>query len=117
MDYRFTRREFRELGPATGWLRMQHPLVAGEEPTPLQRVAIAADSGNGISATLDFDRFIFINVDLTLHLLRPLEGEWVCLDSTTIPERTGVGITDTALYDERGPIGRAVQTLLIAERG
>jgi hypothetical protein len=23
---------------------------------------------------------------------------------------------DTALYDERGPVGRAMQTLLIAER-
>jgi hypothetical protein len=116
MEYRFTRRAFTEPGPATAWLRMLHPLVDEEEPTPLQRVAVAADTGNGISATLDFERFIFINVDLTLHLLRPPEGEWVCLDSITIPERSGVGITDTALYDERGPIGRAVQTLLVAQR-
>lgn len=116
MEYRFTRREFREPGPATAWLRMKHPLVAGEAPTPLQRLATAADTGNGISATLDFDRFIFINVDLTIHILRAPEGEWIGLDSITIPERSGVGLTDTALFDERGPIGRAAQTLLIAER-
>lgn len=116
MDYRFVRGAFNEPGPATAWTRMRQALVAGEEPSPLQRVAVAADSGNGISATLDFDRFVFINVDLTLHLSRMPEGEWVCLDSVTLPERSGVGLTDTALFDERGPIGRAAQTLLVAER-
>jgi hypothetical protein len=116
MDYRFIRGEFNQPGPATAWMRMRQPLVAGEEPTPLQRVAVAADSGNGISATLDFRHFVFINVDLTIHLVRPPEGEWVCLDSITLPEPSGVGMTDTALFDERGPIGRAAQTLLVAER-
>jgi hypothetical protein len=116
MDYRFVAGEFTRPGPATAWLRMRHPLVAGEEPTALQRVAVAADSGNGISAPLDFRRFVFINVDLTIHLGREPSGKWVCLDSTTIPDATGVGITDTALYDERGALGRAAQTLLVAER-
>ena len=95
---------------------MRQPLVAGEEPTPLQRVLVAADSGNGVSATLDWARYLFINVDLTVHLIEPPAGEWVCLDAITIPEPNGVGLADTALYDERGPIGRAVQTLLIGER-
>jgi hypothetical protein len=40
----------------------------------------------------------------------------VCLDAITIPQPTGVGLADTALYDERGPIGRATQTLLVGER-
>ena len=40
-----------------------------------------------------------------IHLGRPASGEWICLDSTTIPDASGVGITDTALYDERGPLG------------
>lgn len=116
MDYGFVRGAFTDPGPATVWMRPRHPLVAGEGPTPLQRVLLAADSGNGVSAALDYRRFVFINVDLTVHLNRTPAGEWVCLDSITIPERTGTGITDTALYDELGPIGRAVQTLLVAER-
>jgi hypothetical protein len=41
----------------------------------------------------------------------------VCLDAVTIPQPSGVGMSDTVLYDERGPIGRAAQTLLVAERG
>jgi hypothetical protein len=116
VEYRFVAGEFARPGPATAWLRMAYPLVAGEEPTPLQRVAVAADSGNGISGPLDFRRFLFINVDLSIHLGRAPVGDWVCLDSTTIPDRSGMAITDTALYDERGPLGRAAQTLLVAER-
>jgi hypothetical protein len=95
---------------------MRHPLIAGEPPSPLQRVLIAADSGNGVSATLDWRRYLFINVDLTVQLHTLPVGEWVCLDAITIPQPTGMGLADTALYDERGPIGRATQTLLVGER-
>jgi len=116
MDYRFVRGAFLEPGPATAWLRMRQPLVAGEEPTPLQRVMVAADSGNGVSAALDWRRFAFINTDLTVHLARPAAGEWVGLDAVTIPLPSGVGLTDTALWDEGGRIGRAAQTLLVAPR-
>jgi hypothetical protein len=117
MEYRFVEGAFRELGPATAWLRMRQPLVAGEPPSPLQRVLAAADTGNGISVTLDWSRYLFINVDLSVHLERMPVGEWVCLDAVTLPEANGVGVADTLLFDERGRIGRALQTLLIAERG
>jgi hypothetical protein len=116
MEYRFVEGGFLEAGPAVVWMRMRHPLVAGEEPTPLQRVLVAADSGNGVSAALDWRRFMFINTDLSVHLHRPPAGEWVCLDARTFPEPHGVGLADTALYDERGRIGRAAQTLLVRER-
>jgi acyl-Coa thioesterase superfamily protein len=75
---------------------------------------LAADGGNGVSAPLDWERFIFINTDLTVHLVRPPEGDWVCLDSVTHVD--GLGMTDTALWDERGRFGRAVQTLLVRAR-
>ncbi len=116
MEYRFVHGDFAQLGPAVVWMRMRQPLVAGEVPSPLQRVLVAADSGNGVSATLDWNGYLFINVDLTVHLHRPLVGEWVCLDAITIPEPGGVGLADTALYDDRGPIGRAAQTLLVDRR-
>jgi len=116
MEYRFVTGDFIDVGPATVWMRMRHPLVPGEEPTPLQRVLIAADSGNGVSATLDYHRYLFVNVDLTVQLHRLPAGEWVGLDAVTIPEHSGVGVSDTRLCDERGRIGRALQTLLVAER-
>ena len=116
MEYRFVTGAFMEVGPATVWMRMGVPLLPGEEPTPLQRVLAAADSGNGVSASLDWSSYLFINVDLTVHLHRMPQGEWVCLDAVTLPEPDGVGMADTRLLDERGPIGRGVQTLLVAER-
>ncbi len=115
MDYRFVWGAFMEPGPATVWLRMGAPLLPGERPTPLQRVLIAADTGNGISAVLDWRRYVFINVDLTVHLHRLPVGEWICLDSETFAQASGVGMTDSRLLDEGGPIGRAAQTLLVAE--
>jgi hypothetical protein len=116
MEYGFAAGAFQEPGPATAWLRMGVDLVAGERPTPLQRLLAAADTGNGISAALDWRRYVFINVDLTVHIHRLPEGEWVCLDAITLPERTGIGMADTRLFDERGSLGRAVQTLLVAQR-
>jgi hypothetical protein len=116
MEYRFVHGGFDELGPAIVWMRMGVPLLPGEEPTPLQRVLVAADSGNGVSVTLDWSRYLFINVDLSVHLHRMPTGEWVCLDAETFPEASGIGMADTRLLDEQGPIGRAAQTLLVAQR-
>jgi hypothetical protein len=116
MEYRFVTGAFLELGPAVVWMRMRHPLVEAEKPTPLQRVLVAADSGNGVSAALDYHRFLFINTDLTVDLHRGPETEWVCLDAVTRLDAAGVGMSDTLLWDERGRIGRAAQTLLVASR-
>jgi hypothetical protein len=116
MEWRSVGGGFLEPGPATVWMRMGCQLVAGEEPTPLQRTLVAADVGNGISAVLDWRRYLFINVDLSVHLERMPEGEWVCVDAVTLPQPSGVGTAESVLSDERGRIGRAAQALLIAQR-
>jgi hypothetical protein len=103
-------------GPATAWFRMRVPLVAGEESSPLQRLAAAGDFGNGISAALDWNRHVFINPDLTLYLDRPPEGDWICLDARTIIPPGGIGIAESTLYDQRGRVGRAIQALLVGRR-
>ncbi len=116
MEVRFLEGGFIEPGPAIVWLRMRHPLLAGEEPSPLQRTLIVADVGNGVSATLDYRRFVFINVDLTVHLERMPAGEWVCVDAVTLPRPNGVGTAESTMFDRDGRIGRALQTLLVSER-
>jgi hypothetical protein len=65
---------------------------------------------------LDWRRYVFINVDLSVHLERMPEGEWVCVDALTPPQRNGIGVAESVLSDERGRIGRAAQALLISER-
>ncbi|HEU4737254.1 MAG TPA: thioesterase family protein [Solirubrobacterales bacterium] len=116
MDWKAVAGAFLEAGPATVWMRMRQPLVAGEEPTPLQRALIAADVGNGISAVLDYRSYVFINVDLTVHFERMPEGEWVCIDAVTRPRPSGIGSAESVISDQRGRIGRAAQSLLIEKR-
>lgn len=103
-------------GPSAAWFRLRHPLVAGEAPSPYQRVAVAADSGNGISAALDFERYTFVNCDLTVHLLRRPVGEWICLQARSSFGGNGCGLAESALYDAQGFIGRAAQTLAVRRR-
>lgn len=116
MEWRFISGSFLEPGPATVWLRMGRPLVAGSEPTPLERVLVSADVGNGVSAALDIRRHLFINVDLTVQLERMPTGEWVCVEAVTLPQPNGLGTAESVLFDRRGRIGRGLQTLLVAER-
>jgi Thioesterase-like superfamily len=113
MDVSIASGEFGVPGPAAAWFRLAVPVVAGEETTPLMRVAAAADFGNGISGAVTWDQYLFINPDLTIYLHRLPAGEWVGLDAITWPTHEGVGIADTALYDEEGRIGRSVQALLL----
>ncbi|MEA2433580.1 MAG: hypothetical protein QOG54_1037 [Actinomycetota bacterium] len=116
MEWLFVEGAFFEHGPATTWFRMRMPLVEGEEPTPLQRVLCAADSASGISTAIDFNKWIYINTDLTVYLHRMPVGEWICIQARTVPERHGVGFTDSVIRDEGGPIGHTGQSLYIAPR-
>ena len=116
VDVRFITGSFDDLGPAVAWIRLRVPVVTGEEPSPLSRVAAAADFGNGVSNELSFRTHLFINPDLTIYLHRPPAGEWVCLDAVTALGDRGIGVAQSALWDERGPIGRSLQALLVEER-
>jgi hypothetical protein len=107
---------FDSPGPAAAWVRMRVPLVLGEEPSPLSRVLVVADSGNGVSAELPFGTHLFINTELSVHLVRMPEGPWVCLDAITRIESRGIGLAESVLWDERGQLGRGAQTLLVARR-
>jgi Thioesterase-like superfamily len=103
-------------GPAQAWLRPRIPLVAGEEISPFSRTLLLADSGSGVSAELTPDDWLFVNTDLTVVLYRVPAGEWTCLESRTTIGADGVGMAETRLADERGRMGRALQTLLVAPR-
>ncbi len=103
-------------GPSAVWFRLAHPLVKGEAPSPYQRVAVAADSGNGISASLSFDKYVFVNCDLTVNLFRRPVGDWICLEARSLFGGNGCGLAESALYDEEGVIGQATQSLAVRRR-
>jgi len=116
MEVRFAHGAFADVGPAFAWFRLRVPLVAGEQPSPLQRLAAAGDFGNGIAAAVPWATHVFINPDLTLYVERLPRGEWVGLDAITRVGEAGIGVSDSALYDEHGRVGRAQQGLYVAER-
>ncbi len=104
-------------GRCAAWFRLRHPLVEGESPSGYQRVAVAADSGNGISAVLDLGGYVFVNADLTINLLRRPQGEWICVDARTLLAPNGCGLAESQLFDEQGLMGRATQSLAVRARG
>jgi hypothetical protein len=106
----------RAPGPGRVWMRLRHPLLEGRELTALARLAATADFGNGVSAELPFERFLFINADLTIHLQRPPLGEWIGLDARTLLHGGGAGLAESVLHDVHGPVGRAFQTLVVQPR-
>jgi acyl-Coa thioesterase superfamily protein/acyl-CoA thioesterase superfamily protein len=116
IEARFVRGSWREPGPAAAWIRMRVPLLSGEEPSPLVRVLVVADSGNGVGGALDTSAWTFVNPETTVHLHAYPRGEWVGLKSSAAVEAHGVGLTSTTIHDEGGPIGSAAQALLVAPR-
>jgi hypothetical protein len=116
IEWRQVRGSLGSPGPATLWARMRYPLVPDQEPTPLERVLVIADSGNGASWELDLNRWLFINPELTVHLHREAVGEWICLDAQTAISAGGAGLATSVLSDIDGPLGVGAQSLLIAPR-
>jgi hypothetical protein len=115
VEMRFVQGGFSVAGPSIAWFRLQVPMVAGEPVSGIERIAAAGDFGNGISSELDWGRHSFINPDLTLYIERDPVDEWVALQSQTRVVQGSVSIATSVLWDRRGRIGLAVQSLLVDE--
>ena len=115
MDIRFVDGDY-GIGPARAWFRLRLPLVDDTPASPLARTIAAADFGNGISRVVDFGDYLFVNTDLTVHLHREPDTEWVLLDASTRLESHGAGLAQSTLSDERGRLGLAAQSLFVAPR-
>lgn len=113
IDLRTCRGDFKEPGDAAVWFRSRLDVTDDAPITPLQRVLVAADSGNGISARMDPAAWLFVNTDLNVHLRDYPEGEWVGLDAATRWGTDGIGLATTVLHGGQGAIGVGSQGLLV----
>jgi hypothetical protein len=116
IEVRFVEGSFRQSGAGTAWFRLRVPVVEGEAPTPVQRMAAAADFPNGIASVLAWERYVFINPDLTLYIEREPVGEWIGLRARMRVQAGGIGYAEAVLFDRAGRAGRSCQALLIAPR-
>lgn len=99
----------------TAWFRPDVPLLADTDWTPTAHAAAVADFGNGIGAPLSWDTHLFVNPDLTLTLHRPPASEWLAISSASLAQPSGIGTTRSAIFDQQGRIGTALQTLYVAK--
>ena len=116
VDWRWVTGSVGEPGPGVVWMRPAVDLVEGETMSPVQRLMACVDSASGVSAALDPGEWGFLNTELTVHVLRPPVGEWVCLDAETTLSSGSVGLATARVYDEQGLVARSAQALLVARR-
>lgn len=97
------------------WLRGGVGLVAQRPSSELARLLGLADVANGIAPIVDPSqgRYIYPNIDLSVHLYRSPRGDWLGLNTSVSFGVEGIGLTSSVLYDEAGPFGRAEQILTV----
>ena len=69
-----------------------------------------------VMSALDPEAYLYVNPDITLYAHRLPHGEWVGMKSAAHQHRSGIGIADTRVFDEQGPIGRINQAQLLDKR-
>ena len=102
-------------GPQGLWLRLRGPVIAGEPVRPTSRVALATDFANVIGV-LNFNprQVSTINPDVSAHLARDPEGEWIALvGDTYFAHQGGRGMSVAYLSDEHGVFGVASTCQLV----
>ncbi|MDT4925752.1 MAG: hypothetical protein QOG01_3465 [Pseudonocardiales bacterium] len=114
LEWRFIRGAMGRPGPGAAWVRPRTALLNDHEMSGLARVALIADSASGISSELDWSVWSFLNVDLDVHLARPVDGEWVLMDAVTQLGGHGSALARSTLSDVHGLVGSGLQTLVVA---
>ncbi|GLY22284.1 thioesterase family protein [Micromonospora sp. NBRC 101691] len=115
-EWRFVDGGYDRPGPAAAWVRARHPLLPDEPLSPMQRTVLTVDSANGMSAVLDIEKWMFVPPELTVHVLRPPDGEWLHLAAVTEVAPGCAGLTTGTLSDRHGPVARSAQALFVARQ-
>lgn len=103
-------------GRGVAWIRSDLAVVADEPVSDLAQWVALLDTANGIVVRESPQKWLFPNVDLTLHLHRQPEGPWVGMDISVTFGPDGLGLTETVLHDVQGPVGRLAQVLTLRPR-
>ncbi|WP_299644011.1 thioesterase family protein [uncultured Ruegeria sp.] len=99
-------------GPKTIWMRTPQ-LLQGEDQSPIQTLCPLADCGNGISWNAPTSEMGFMNTDLTVHIHREPVSDWLASKSVSHWQPSGIGMSQSVLFDTQGPVGTALQTLVL----
>lgn len=106
--------DIRDDNKGMKWGRMKRPMVPFD--APFANLFAFADNGTPywLSSTAFWPPpWGFPNIDITVHASRAPVGPWVGVEPTSDWRADGMGLTDSKLYDEAGPLGRACQTVVL----
>ena len=101
--------------PGGMWIRETHPLITGEEVTPLVRLALAADLASPVAHSSD-DGLHFINADYTVSLGREPRGEYTGIQASGHVSDRGVAAGQCVVHDLEGPVGFVTTTAVANSR-
>jgi len=113
----FDAEDIRDDGRGTKWARLIRPLMGFA--TPFANLFAIADNGTPFYLTTHRPappRYGFPNIDITIHVSRAPIGDWIGVTAQSDWRPEGRGLTESALYDEHGPLGRACQIVVLTER-
>ncbi|WP_171210979.1 thioesterase family protein [Ruegeria sp. HKCCA5426] len=99
-------------GPKAIWMRAPS-LLSDEVQSPIQALCPLADCANGLSWNAPTTEMGFMNTDLTVQIHREPVSDWLASDSICHWQSSGIGLSQAVLYDTEGPIGAALQTLVL----
>ena len=108
------------IGPI-GWFSWPGELITGLTTSSAQRCAAICDLATIVSGRMHLSghgrwdnkiRFEMLNTDTTIQFLRQPIGAWFAFHAPSIIDERGAGITEVALHDKNGVLGRVVQTVV-----
>jgi hypothetical protein len=109
--------EVHSANDGIAWFRLQQPIVDGAGT--MSAVLPAADWAHGIWPPLGAETrgmAAIPNPDLTVHLFRAPEGEWIGVDAASAWSKQGIGVGWAAVHDAQGLIGRVAMSVAVAMR-
>lgn len=93
-------------GPGTAWIRLAVPLIDGETTPDLCQLMAIADLGSPLSQSVAQGAGVaLINVDVNVTLAGAPQGPWFCIATQGTVSPAGIGLSNTQLFDQRGPLG------------
>ncbi|WP_246136306.1 thioesterase family protein [Leekyejoonella antrihumi] len=102
-------------GRRSVWVQSTKTLVEGVDVDPLASYAMLIDTANGIATRVRPHEMMYPNVELSVHLFRNPDAQWVGLDTCVTFGESGIGLTSTTLGDIHGPVGRSEQCLTVRD--
>lgn len=114
IDMRVIEGSTEEPGPGRIWIRLDCPLIHGQETSPFQRISTLADLSAAVGWENSYSGGTYINTDVTLQMIRKPEDEWVFFESHVEKTHQGIACCYSNIYDKKGLLGWVMQSQIEA---